>query len=215
MAKAENHEFDTHTPKREPESWLTPTAARAQAADCGCLVEYMQFRRWLEWELLPQPTDGRFPPSIVERLVRIVEQGRKTTALERRVLVLGSEFRDPPVPSAKLRQAMEALIPKIRAKARILRTVHESLSQLGGEFQALPPRKRRWTPPATADDWLTILHGITEEHFESRREALYIWTSMLRSRFPDRFPAAIPDEELFTAVVVRDAAMRGGQIREG
>jgi hypothetical protein len=177
------------------------------AAELGISVEYSQFREWAARGLLPEPVAALYPLETVERLVRIAALRGTKRALERRVLTLGAEFREPLIPTSQIKRAMLELAPKIHAKAKLLRTVHKSLSELGGQAQALPSRKRRWRPPATTEEWLAVLNGLDEGHLDSQRVGFYAWAALLRVHFEERL-RPIPDEELVTAIAVRHAEMK-------
>jgi hypothetical protein len=128
---------------------------RQAAENQGVPVSHQQFQSYRRWGLIPEPSEdrGRWPQSVVERLIKIRCLHDEVRPLPRRVLRLRSEPEFADIPAEHLRDAMLAVLPTITAPVRKLRWIDDAVHALpgfGGRRHARAGRPRR-------TEWETLL----------------------------------------------------------
>jgi hypothetical protein len=142
---------------------MSESALRAYAETRGHPVTHAQFGSYLRAGLLPEPTDGRWPEAVGDRLVLVRKLGQFVRPLPRRVILLRDHINFPVAPE-KLRQAMIALIPTIRTPIAKMKRVDAAVTywahleaNRGAPIigDSLP---HGWRPPSP-ERWIEILQG--------------------------------------------------------
>jgi hypothetical protein len=179
---------------------------RQAAESLGVPVSHQQFRSYRYWGLIPEPSDhcGRWPQSVVDRLVRIRSLHDEVRPLPRRVLRLRSEPEFADIPAEQLRDAMFVVLPTITAPVRKLRRIDDAVHALPGFGGRRSARTRR--PHRT--DWETLLRTADLDVLANRMAGhVHLLASLNEyGKGTDHDLRDIPLEEQILLLTVRDLA---------
>ncbi len=194
-------------PARPQNEWLTASGIRIEAEKVGYPTTHAQFGRFEGWGLLPEPRDGRYPPETVGRLIEVRKLGEDVRSVPRRVLRLRARHR---IPVKKVREAIQWVIPEIRAPRRKLKKFADALRQLPEYDDEIIERAKhlhigRWAKlvrDADATDLDGILSGLY--YFVFMIDAVPWVRESMHKHIP------LLEERIVLALVLNLEARRGG-----
>ena len=144
---------------------LSEWALRQKAEDAGYPTNHGQFDSYRQWNLIPEPKNGRWGEEVVDRLIEIRKAEKQCHTLPRRVIYLrdGIEF---PVPIPTLEEAMLTVIPTITAPRRKMKFIHEVVIEFAEYSNPIPAstttKTKIWKPPTQPSQWIDILKNTRE-----------------------------------------------------
>ena len=124
-----------------------------------------QIAEWQRWGLLRVPQDGRWTEADVGRAKRVRELGKEVRSQPRRaILLLDASY---PTEPSKLREAMIAVVPTIKAPVAKMRRLRVALrvryEGLAGPRSGRRQPAERWLPPKA--EWTTVLRRFGDYEF--------------------------------------------------
>lgn len=183
---------------------LSEFGAREGASARDCPVTHAQFVRYREAGLLGESNEaGRWPPTVVERLISIKALDASVRSLDRRAIYLNDE-RDFPIAPEKLRTAMVNVVPTIRRPVQKLRLVARD-----GRSPAARNLRAVAVPPP--GEWVRILRHAALDLFAALVPG---WYAMARTVIPSLYAdrpnplADIPFEEQIVLYAIIDLSQR-------
>lgn len=189
--------------------WLTASEVMHRAAERGTDISTRQWRLYEAVGLLVvEPEGDRWPLETVDRLIRVAGLRGEAHALPRRVLRLRADFGSFPIPAGKVRDAMVAIVPTIKAAVRQWNRMNEAV-QWSAWYSAGRPaesfRATKWVVPRSL--WPGALASMEPERFETRLPFIYAMAGTVLPACTEASPYAVSGialEEQVTILAVRD-----------